>query len=587
MRIHTRLLVLVLLSIALYAIALAALRRAGERIGVGILQTQLAEAARHLDAVLALERAPIERSLFDNTFWDDMVAFVRQPDPEWAREYIDEAFPVFGIQQAWVYDVDLNQVYAVDNADEAARRPASDRVRAAIALRPFAHFYARTDAGTVIEYFTAPIQPSDDLERRTAPRGWLVAGRALDDAYLQRLAAATGTEVALLPVSDGGALPVGGIDVATSSITLYTALAGADGVPVAQLEARRQNRGLPLLAAELTSYNWLYLLFAFANLALLGAFVIVWVRRPLQRVSESLDRGDLAPVAPYLGATHEFGTIARLIRSFLAQREALLGEVEMRKQSEVALREARDLATRSSRAKSDFLSVMSHELRTPLNVVIGYADMLLDEQPRADQREPLRTLRSAAESLLALVNEVLDLNRIDAGKLPLEQRAFDPAALIDTLLRSTRPQAEAAGVALIAELPRELPHVVGDPLRLAQVLGNLLSNAVKFTPVGCITVAVAEQPDADGAVCLEFRVSDTGIGIPPEKQALIFEVFTQADSDTTRRYGGSGLGLSIAQRLVGLMGGVITVESAPGRGSTFRFTLRFPRAEKPSAASAA
>jgi signal transduction histidine kinase len=586
MRIHTRLLVLVLLSIALYAIALAALRRAGERIGVGILQAQLAEASRHFDTVMTLERAPLEKSVFDNTFWDEMIAFVAQPEPEWGREYIDEALPVFGIQQAWVYDTHLRQVYVMDNADEAARRPARTQVRAAIEHNPFARFYGRTDTGAVVEYFCAPIQPSDDLARLTTPRGWLVVARVLDEAYLQRLASATGAQVTLAP-EVGAHPPASGIDVASSSVTLNTPLPDADGMPVALLEARRQNRGLPLLEQELASYNWLYLLFAFANLGLLGAFVFIWVRKPLQRVSESLDRNDLAPVEPYLRAEHEFGTIARLMRSFLAQRESLLSEVAMRTQSEAALRDARDLATQSSRAKSDFLSVMSHELRTPLNVVIGYADMLLDGEPRPEQREPLQTLRSAAESLLVLVNEVLDLNRIDAGKLSLEQCPFDPAALIEALLRAMRPQADATGVAVGAALPPDLPHVVGDPLRLAQVLSNLLSNAVKFTPVGSITVGVTVLPGEGETVRLEFRVTDTGVGIPAEKQAMIFEVFTQADSDTTRRYGGSGLGLSIAQRLVGLMGSVITVESEMGRGSTFRFALSFPRAARPAAASAA
>jgi signal transduction histidine kinase len=575
MRIHTRFLVLLLTMIALYGAALVALRRASERIADGVLQTQLAEAARHLDTVLALERAPIERSVFDNTFWDEMIAFVADPDPEWAREYIDEAFPVFGIQQAWVYDPSFHLVYTMPGPEAAARRPEVSEVRSAIVRDRFARFYGNV-GDTVIEYFCAPIQPSDDLERRAQPRGWLVAARALDAIYLSRLTAATGAELILRP-DVSGPIPHNRIDVDASRVDLFAALPNAAGDSVALLEARRQNLGLPLLGQALADYNSLYLLFAAANLLLLGVFVVLWVRNPLQRISDSLDRQEIGPVQRYLGARHEFGTIARLIQSFLGQRRALLGEIEMRKRSEQALREARDVADHSARAKSDFLSVMSHELRTPLNAVIGYADILLDEHPRPEQEEYLRTMRFAGASLLALVSDVLDFNRIEAGKLELEHREFDPAGLIVMLLRTFRPQADAAGLEVVAAPGDGLPaRVVGDPLRLAQVLSNLIANAIKFTPAGSVTVGVAALPADAGSARLEFRVTDTGIGIPVEKQGLIFEVFTQAESDTTRRYGGSGLGLSIAQRLVGLMGGVITVDSAPQRGSTFRFVLTLP-----------
>jgi signal transduction histidine kinase len=576
-RIHTRLLVLFLILIAFYALALSVLRRAGERISTGVLETQLAEASRHFETVLALERAPIENTVFDNTFWDEMVAHVRQPDADWGSENIDEAFPVFGIQQAWLYDPDFGQVYAMKPVDAPLPPPDDAQLRLATGADPFARFYGQVGADAIAEYFCGPIQPSDDEKRSSPPRGWLVAARRLDAKYLERLAAATGADVTLVP-APAGVAPGSHIDVPTSSVVLFAALRSAGGKPLALLEARRQNAGLPLLDRALTTYNWLYLLFAGVNLLLLGAFVIVWVRNPLQRISESLDRQDLAPVARYLGARHEFGTIARLIRSFLGQRQALLGEIEMRKQSERALREARDLADSSTRAKSEFLSVMSHELRTPLNAVIGYADMLLDEQPRPDQAEYLRTMRFAGESLLALVNDVLDFNRIEAGKLELERREFDPAGLVAMLLRTFRPQADAAGIAVHAALGDDLPaRVVGDPLRLAQVLSNLLSNAIKFTPAGSVTLGVTALPAAADTASLEFRVTDTGIGIPLDKQQVIFEVFTQAESDTTRRYGGSGLGLTIAQRLVGLMGGVITVESEPNRGSTFRFTVSLPR----------
>lgn len=169
MRVHTRLLVLLLVSVALYAVALAVLRRAGERISRGVLETQLAEAAGHLEAVLALERTPIDRTVFDDTFWDEMVAFAHHPDPEWGRVNMDDAFPLFGIHHAWVYDTAFREAYAMKRESAAAHAPDPAQLRAAVARDPFAHFFRRLAGGEVVEYFCAPIQPSDDAERRTPP----------------------------------------------------------------------------------------------------------------------------------------------------------------------------------------------------------------------------------------------------------------------------------------------------------------------------------------------------------------------------------------------------------------------------------
>jgi signal transduction histidine kinase/ActR/RegA family two-component response regulator len=322
------------------------------------------------------------------------------------------------------------------------------------------------------------------------------------------------------------------------------------------------------------------------NLALLTALIASWVTTPLKRVSDALDRSELAPVAPYLEAKHEFGTLARLIRNFFEQRQALMGEIEMRKQYESHLREARDQAHQSAKSKADFLSVISHELRTPLNAVIGLAALLLEQQPRSDQREHLETLKFSAENLLGLINDVLDFNKLDAGGLTLERRPIDLRALTAGVVRSFAPQVRAKGLSLTANIADELPpRVMADPLRLAQVLGNLLSNAIKFTESGGVTLAVTVSAETAERVRVAFRVSDTGIGIPPDQQGHIFELFTQAESDPTRRFGGTGLGLTIVKRLVELMGGGIVVESSPGRGATFRFILELERA--PATANAA
>ncbi|MGD9763303.1 MAG: ATP-binding protein [Candidatus Binatia bacterium] len=576
MRIHNRFLLFLLITVALYAGALALLGRAGEAINRELLDQRLEESAGSLDAILALERAPIARAVFDYTYWDDMVAFIRRPDREWAKQNIDHALAPFGIQYGWVYDRALRRIYTVPSGRAAAAELTTDQLRVAVDHNSFSNFYGRSPHGELIEYFTAPVQPTADHARISPPQGWFVAARVLEHRYLDRLAKAVGGTVSLQVPASGYA--GAHADLSAARVELFRNLLDAGGHPVATLQTQRDMPSVPVLRRWQASYNAIYLGFAALNLLLLGGFVIIWVRNPLQRISQSLDRQDLTPAARYLHAKHEFGTIVRLIRNFFAQREALLEEIEMRKQSEHHLREARDLADRSAHAKADFLSVMSHELRTPLNIVIGYAGMLLDEDPRPDQRQPLEALKTAAEHLLALINDVLDFSKIDAGRLTLEERPFDPAALANTMLLAFEPQARATDVALTVDLGPDLPpRVVGDQLRIAQVLGNLLSNAMKFTPAGCVTLALEHAGGDAATACIRFRVSDTGIGIPRDKQAAVFEPFTQAATDTTRHYGGTGLGLSIVRRLLQVMGSDIELESTPGRGSTFSFTLALPR----------
>jgi len=318
----------------------------------------------------------------------------------------------------------------------------------------------------------------------------------------------------------------------------------------------------------------LTIIFAVATLLLVAAVawvIILAVRRTVTDISqatENLAQGHNELDLDRLERCDEFGAI---IRSLTVFRENQLRIVR----AEEELRRAKEHAEKSDQAKSEFLANMSHELRTPLNSILGTVRLLQETNVNLNQQDLCDTVLASSMALLALVNDILDLSKISAGALELEQIGFDPVHALSGVINRLEPLARERKLVLsLADNP-PLPYLIGDPTRLVRIFTNLISNAIKYTASGGVRVVTTQRPLDEGRITYRCEVIDSGIGIPAHKHASIFEKFTQADASTTRKYGGTGLGLAITKQLVELMGGTIGVVSTEGQGSTFWFEIGF------------
>ncbi|MGE5432106.1 MAG: ATP-binding protein [Syntrophomonadaceae bacterium] len=516
-----------------------------------------------LGKVIGLQGKGLESYVYDYSYWDDMLKFANKVDHKWAVINIDNVMPTFNVQCFWLYNKNLDLAYSANLLanKELNNFPLNRETLSEIFSKKwFNHFFLNTSSG-VLEIRTAPLQSGSDVKRESAPGGYLIAARQWAPDYMKDLSQLMAGNVVFINPKDES------LELnrqAENEFTVVTTqkLMSWNNKPVAALKYSSESEVIrQLLDASNTQFT-LNIVFGLLILSATTFFLIYFIGLPLKLIVGSLRLSNPFVLKNLKNKQNEFGTLASLIIQSFEQ--------------EKKLKKAKEAAESADRAKSLFLANMSHEIRTPMNVIIGFSELLKSQVQDKKSKEYLSGITASSKGLLMLINDILDLSKIEADRIELRREPLSPRVLLGEISQIFASTLRQKGVGFNIKIDTEVPgKLMLDEVRLRQILFNLIGNAVKFTDSGAVTVSLRSQikEQNNGKADLYFEVSDTGIGIPEDQFDLIFEVFRQREGQSNKKYGGTGLGLTITKRLIGMMNGHISVESKLGMGSTFKFNL--------------
>jgi signal transduction histidine kinase/CheY-like chemotaxis protein len=501
------------------------------------------------------------------TFWDDFVHMVATRDKKWADVNLIPAMAPFNTDGCWVYNLEKQRIYSTytkgqPNLDDVQIPPeVMDKM---LHDTHVSTFFLSTPHGP-LQVCGATIHMTADSARTGKVYGYFFSLNLWDAKELEDIESHTGATVQILkPGQNARVLEVQDPNTGKSSFAIP--LAGHDGMPVAMLQFTYANVFVGLINQWSQRSALMFTVLIATLFVVVTVGVVRWVVQPLQVVASALNLRDASVLQPLKKERDEFGEVARMIEDSFVQQSKV--EEALKEKSD-----AQERAMAASRAKSEFLANMSHEIRTPMNGVVGMADLLLEGSLDESSREYVTIIRNSADSLMRIINDILDFSKIEAGKFRIDDTEFNLRDVIEEVCELLASSAFEKGIELVSHTADSVPAAMrGDPTRIRQVLLNLVGNAIKFTSEGEVVVTAVAEVTGNVATTRVF-VRDTGIGISPERQADVFDSFTQEDGTTTRRYGGTGLGLTVSRRIVQLMGGALDLESKVGDGSIFKILL--------------
>ena len=574
MRIQTKIIILFLATVIAFILLLSINRINENKSEQLFTKTNEYNNQIIINTIMNLKTETLKSLSNDYTYWDDMVDFTKNQDGKnktWAHNNLDTIPNSFKLDYVWVYDINKKLIYSYSDSPDAELKkvPLSDEIFQDLHKKRLLHLYVNFK-NILWEISCATIHPSVDSKRKTEPGGYFFVGRAWNTAYIDKLQKMTGYIIDISPV----------YDVSKSSTTPYKAdyvlkitktIKDWHGRDIFKINFITENKFINELNYLNAGSIVKFIIVAILFLIILFITLKNWLTLPLVLISDALDSDEPGLLSKIKLQKNEFGEIAELIDNFFKQKDHLNKEIAQRRQSEKNLKKA-------SQAKSEFLANMSHEIRTPLNAIIGFTDLLELEEDSPNKLEMLRLIKNSGESLLGIINDILDLSSIESGKVKISSEKFNISESIRVTVRTIKNIAEAKGLILNYEITpeiTELKTLLGDEPKLKQILFNIINNAIKFTEKGGINIKVALKEKVDNKVIIDLCIKDTGIGIASDMQTKIFDQFVQAEYYLTKKFRGTGLGLAIVNNLIKLLDGTIEVKSEVNIGSEFIITLPF------------
>lgn len=569
MKVRTKLTLLALFLIGFFlAVVVANVLVERQRLKI-LLESEKIEDEKKLGEIIELKSMPIRTFAADYTFWDDMVNFVasRGTDELWAKENIDISLRTYKVNAAWVYNSDLELVYSVNDLQDGrlkeAPMPAKDAIGTLFgAGKRFCHFFAYTSQG-LMEIAGATVHPTDDEERKTAPKGYFLVGKIWNDEYIREIAEFTNSDVRLFSRQEFEKV-CGKHMEKLGAICFTEDIKGWDGAMIAKITASSEDEFVK--SYEATSRR-MVLVTIFAGLVGIGiiqVFIFRAINRPLWSISQALEMQDVNFVDGLLKRRDEFGTIAKLVNNSFRQKKDLIREMGQRRAAEEKIEAVMKM-------KSKFISMASHELRSPLTAIKEGISIVEDGtlgSINAGQKEALGIVKIEVDRLVQMSSDILDFQKLENGEMRFNMKQNDVNEAVREAYNIMHSLCEHKGLTLSLDLEVGLPKAKFDMDKIREVMDNLLSNAIKFTDEGGITVRTFKE---EGAV--HVSVEDTGEGIKKEDMQFLFDSFTKLSSSKKRDTKGTGLGLAICKEIVEGHKGKIWAESESGKGSVFHFTL--------------